>query len=235
MSRAHMLYDNKPLESVSVTAVQWEMPWNCEQVFRYGSDAHRDGILVEGTVQNMSRFYIRDKTSAAQKWRYVVLHVTITKATKRKFDSSGKEIEPNFGETKKVSTGYLMSSYKTCMVGEADKLTPTEVNTSISVKELQNLTESKASAFKNCASFWWDETELEAVELHAGNHVRLRTKGRGPYIDSLSKLDQQSSMVSNYSGGDTTGASWTDKVMSHKQQEVDDNKQEGVDDDEWVG
>ena len=31
------------------------------------SDAHRDGILVEGTVQNMSRFYIRDKTSAAQK------------------------------------------------------------------------------------------------------------------------------------------------------------------------
>jgi len=41
-----------------------------------------------------------------------VLHVEISKALKRKFDlSSGKEIEPNYGKDKKVSTGYLMSSY----------------------------------------------------------------------------------------------------------------------------
>jgi len=45
-------------------------------------------------------------------WRYVVLHIEISKALKRKFDSSsGKEIEPNYGKDKKVSTGYLMSSY----------------------------------------------------------------------------------------------------------------------------
>ena len=36
----------------------------------------------------------------------------ISKALKRKFDSlSGKEIDPNYGKDKKVSTGYLMSSY----------------------------------------------------------------------------------------------------------------------------
>ena len=36
----------------------------------------------------------------------------MSKAFKRKFDaSSGKEIEPNYGKDKKVSTGYLMSSY----------------------------------------------------------------------------------------------------------------------------
>jgi len=47
-----------------------------------------------------------------KQWRYVVLHVEISKALKRKFDSSsGKEIEPNYGKDKKVSTGYLMSSY----------------------------------------------------------------------------------------------------------------------------
>lgn len=53
--------------------------------------------------------------------------------------------------------------------------------------------------------------------------------------DSLSKLDQQTSTVSNYSGGESTGALWTDKVMKYKKQEHDDDDgQEGVDDDEWV-
>ncbi|KXJ17500.1 Arpin [Exaiptasia diaphana] len=210
MSRSHMLYDNKPLESIPVTPVQWETPWNAENIFRYDSDG---GILVEGTVQSRSRFSIRDKTPVNTKWRYVVLHVTVTRAIKRKFDASGKEMEPNFGETKKVSTGYLMSSY---------------------IKELQALTEYKESAYKNCISFWWDEKELEKIELSAGDHIRLRTKGNGPYIDSLSKLDQQTSTVSNYSGGESTGALWTDKVMSFKKEEhEDDDRQEGVDEDEW--
>ena len=46
-----------------------------------------------------------------------MLHIKISKALKRKFDSSsGKEIEPNYAKDKKVSTGYLMSSYsKTSM------------------------------------------------------------------------------------------------------------------------
>ena len=41
-----------------------------------------------------------------------MLHIEISKALKRKFDSSSRmEIEPNYGKDKKVSTGYLMSSY----------------------------------------------------------------------------------------------------------------------------
>ena len=41
-----------------------------------------------------------------------MLHIEISKALKRKFDSlTGKEIDPNYGKDKKVSTGYLMSSY----------------------------------------------------------------------------------------------------------------------------
>ena len=40
------------------------------------------------------------------------MHIEMSKAFKRKFDaSSGREIEPNYGKDKKVSTGYLMSSY----------------------------------------------------------------------------------------------------------------------------
>ena len=32
-----MLYDNKPLESIPVTAVQWESAWNPQQVFKFDS------------------------------------------------------------------------------------------------------------------------------------------------------------------------------------------------------
>ena len=34
MSRAHMLYDNKPLESIPVTPVRWERRWEPDELFR---------------------------------------------------------------------------------------------------------------------------------------------------------------------------------------------------------
>ena len=56
-------------------------------------------------------------------------------------------------------------------------------------------------------------------------------------IDTVAKLDTQSSTVSHYSGGEAVGGSWTDKVMSVKQagsQSLPQDQNEGVDDDEWV-
>ena len=44
---------------------------------------------------------------------YYIFHVKIIRAHKRKFDSKGQEIEPNFSETKKVNTGYL-NTYSKC-------------------------------------------------------------------------------------------------------------------------
>ena len=35
MSRAHMLYDNKPLESVAVTVRKWKSKWNPDEIFRF--------------------------------------------------------------------------------------------------------------------------------------------------------------------------------------------------------
>ena len=42
---------------------------------------------------------------------YYVFYLKILRAHRRQFTESGQEIEPNFSETKKVSTGYLNSSY----------------------------------------------------------------------------------------------------------------------------
>ncbi len=55
--------------------------------------------------------------------------------------------------------------------------------------------------------------------------------------ESIGKVDQASSTVSNYAGGEQVGASWTDKVMQVKAQASQDTaaeEGEGAADDEWV-
>lgn len=48
-------------------------------------------------------------------------------------------------------------------------------------------------------------------------------------------MDAQSASVSNYAGGESVGASWTDKIMDMKGQVPTTKDNEGVDEDEWVG
>lgn len=43
--------------------------------------------------------------------RYYVLYIQPNCIHRRKFDPKGNEIEPNFSATRKVNTGFLMSSY----------------------------------------------------------------------------------------------------------------------------
>lgn len=50
------------------------------------------------------------------------------------------------------------------------------------------------------------------------------------------KLDDESATVTNYTGGEATGSSWTDKVMSFKGQQETPQEElgHGAADDEWV-
>lgn len=82
-----------------------------------------------------------------------MLHIEISKALKRKFDSlTGKEIDPNYGKDKKVSTGYLMSSYKTSASTDSDKIDAAEAKRMITVTELTRLTENKLPETGNVIS-----------------------------------------------------------------------------------
>ena len=57
------------------------------------------------------------------------------------------------------------------------------------------------------------------------------------HVESLTKLDtDQKLLASNYSGGDKTGQSWTDKVMNVRETVPNTSQEvEGVAEDEWVG
>lgn len=43
-----------------------------------------------------------------------MLYIRPSRIHRRKFDPKGNEIEPNFSATRKVNTGFLMSSYSRC-------------------------------------------------------------------------------------------------------------------------
>jgi len=52
------------------------------------------------------------------------------------------------------------------------------------VAELSRLTENKLQdSGKNASqAFWCEEKDIEQMELLQGDHVRLKTKGEGPFI-----------------------------------------------------
>lgn len=55
------------------------------------------------------------------------------------------------------------------------------------------------------------------------------------FQEFIVKLDDGSATATNYTGGEGTGSSWTDKVMSFKgQQDIQQDEGAGADDDEWV-
>lgn len=56
--------------------------------------------------------------------RYYVLYVRPNRIHRRKFDPKGNEIEPNFSDTRKVTTGFLMSSYSRCPLVSGTLTTP---------------------------------------------------------------------------------------------------------------
>lgn len=76
--------------------------------------------------------------------RYYVLYVRPSRIHRRKFDPKGKEIEPNFSDTRKVTTGFLMSSYKVEAKGDSDRLTPEALMALVNKPQLLALTESLA-------------------------------------------------------------------------------------------
>ncbi|XP_012687835.2 arpin [Clupea harengus] len=213
---------NKPVHNEKIGHV-----WNPSS-FQSGS-----GVILEGQLIDVSRHVITDVQS--KKERFNVLYIKPSRIHRRKFDAKGDEIEPNFSDTKKVNTGYLMSSYKVEAKGETDRLSEEHLRDIVNKPELMRITE------KHCPSlayaFWIPEAEAEKTELEMGQTIRLKTKGDGPFIFSFAKIDGGTVTKCNFAGDEEAGASWTDKIMASKASgegaAKPEEQGEGADDEEW--
>uniref|UniRef100_A0A4X1U1Q4 Arpin n=2 Tax=Sus scrofa TaxID=9823 RepID=A0A4X1U1Q4_PIG len=167
--------------------------------------------------------------------RYYVLYIRPSRIHRRKFDPKGNEIEPNFSATRKVNTGFLMSSYKVEAKGDTDSLSPEALKGLVNKPELLALTESLTP--DQTVAFWMPESEMEAMELEIGAGVRLKTRGDGPFLESLAKLEAGTVTKCNFAGDGKTGASWTDNIMAQKSWEgaaaETRGQGDGAEDEEW--
>nr|XP_020765000.1 arpin isoform X1 [Odocoileus virginianus texanus] len=192
-----------------------------------------DGVLLEGELLDVSRHSISD--AHGRKERYYVLYIRPSRIHRRKFDPKGNEIEPNFSATRKVNTGFLMSSYKVEAKGDSDRLTLEALKGLVNKPELLALTDSLTPA--ETVAFWMPESEMEAMELELGAGVRLKTRGDSPFLDSLAKLEAGTVTKCNFAGDGKTGASWTDNIMAQKSSggAASETREQGdgAEDEEW--
>ncbi|XP_053128456.1 arpin [Hemicordylus capensis] len=172
-----------------------------------------NGVLVEGELLDGSRHLILD--AANRKGRYFVLYVRPTLIHRRRFDSEGQEVEPNFSQTRKVTTGFLMASYKVEAKGSTDRLTLEELECLVGKPELAKMTQPHTPS--QAVAFWLPESEMERMELEVGTQVRLKTLGDSPFVFSLAKLEAGTVTKCNFAGEQQAGASWTDNIFANKQ------------------
>ncbi|KAH1183465.1 hypothetical protein KIL84_014081 [Mauremys mutica] len=137
-----------------------------------------NGVILEGELLDVSRHLILDING--RKERYYVLYIRPSRVHRRKFDAKGNEREPNFSDTRKVNTGFLMSSFKVEAKGDTDRLSPEELKGLVNKPELLSVTERHTPS--QAVAFWLLETELEKLELELGTEIRLKTRGDSPFI-----------------------------------------------------
>ncbi|KAM9125550.1 arpin-like isoform 1-T1 [Pangshura tecta] len=193
------------------------------------------GVTVQGELLGVSRHLILDVTGGKE--RYYVLYIRPSQVHRRKFDATGNEREPNFSNTRKVNTGFLMSSFKVEAKGDTDRLSPEELKGLVNKPELLSVTERHTPS--QAVAFWLLETELEKMELELGTEIRLKTRGDSPFIwltcqlgtplgphsaplapfslsVSLARLHAGTVTKCNFVGDGQAGASWTDNILANK-------------------
>lgn len=76
---------------------------------------------------------------------------------------------------------------ETSAAGDSDKINPAEAKNMTTVAELSRLIENKLhNSGKNASqAFWCEEKDIDKMELLQGDHVRLKTKGEGPFIGEI--------------------------------------------------
>ncbi|KAL0619714.1 Arpin [Plecturocebus cupreus] len=169
------IYQDGALRNKAVQSARLQGAW--DPAAHHGGN----GVLLEGELMDVSRHSILD--AHGRKERYYVLYIWPSHIHRRQFDAKGNEIEPNFSATRKVNTGFLMSSYKVEAKGDTDRLTLEELKQLVNKPELLVLTERLTP--DHTVAFWMPESEMEAIELELGTGVRLKTRGDGPFLELM--------------------------------------------------
>lgn len=176
-----MIYNDTTINKVF--NIKWREHFHEDAVLRFQRGR---GVTIEGVVKNKCRVAITDLTSGKTIQNYAVISIEFMRAYKRSFDGNGVEVEPWKSATKKVNTGHLLSSYKTVEI-ETSGISFQDLSTLINVPEfnchLPKLEPRIVRLFCN-------ESRLGNIEVNVGENFRMKTKGNGPYVEYIARLDK---------------------------------------------
>jgi len=167
MSREHAIYKQGPLQSTplvnaSVSGGAWDEA-------ALSGNTKTGGFVFEATLISRKRLNLTDGTGA--KKRYAVLTLDVNKkAFQRQYDEGGNEVEYAVGTTKKVSTGFLQSSWKDEQRDKSGEVTIADM------KALWGSTFVDLTKFDNkdptLVEIWGDETAVQQLDFENGESVR---------------------------------------------------------------
>jgi len=94
--------------------------------------------------------------------------VELISAFKREYDAEGREVPVHQGKVKKVSTGFLQSSYKDVSVEESGQLTAQQVREVIGATPVASLGRKPEGAL---FEIWGEEDTMDKIEFFANEPV----------------------------------------------------------------
>ena len=97
------------------------------------------------------------------------------KAYRRAYGPDGVEVEVDANTTKKVSTGFLSSSYKTVAVKPSDQLDPAAAKRALGTAlaaVAAPAPSSPAATAPDVVEVWGEEDTLNAMDFQEGEEVR---------------------------------------------------------------
>ena len=207
------------------------------------------GFIVEGKLMRMHMHSVAPLTSHgadALPGRFIVLHLAVSRVTRRNWSAEGVEIKPDEEVTTTELRGYLTKVRTT----ERPDTTATDAAT-----VAKFLTESAAKrptgAFvlqtaqihprvAGVFEFWLNAAEYVAGDFGKGRLYRLKSIGDSPIVETIARMDDgtEKEVLRHYAGGDEPGAAWAAKVSKAAPQtaaaaDVYHGPEEDRDDSEW--
>mmetsp|Transcript_10423 Transcript_10423/g.26755 ORF Transcript_10423/g.26755 Transcript_10423/m.26755 type:complete len:228 (+) Transcript_10423:185-868(+) len=194
------------------------------------AEAGGDGFILEAEVLR-----VPDRASLGRK-RYALLHLRYRGAFRRQFAEDGREVEATKKEEGVKNKGFLN---KVEHEVRNDYAMAFEV-----VEEIVNPFVKRAGlpvpfAKDGTLHFLCDEERSRALEIVAGQRVRLKTLRNTAIIESVGIVDSESKATAlNFVGADAGGEGWMDKLQrkggeAAAAEPIPGDELQGVDDDEW--
>mmetsp|Transcript_19573 Transcript_19573/g.24712 ORF Transcript_19573/g.24712 Transcript_19573/m.24712 type:complete len:215 (-) Transcript_19573:33-677(-) len=186
---------------------------------------NQTGFTIDGTLANIRNHNLED--SNKRRFRFMAVTIDVTKARKREFDGSGKELDTQYQGEVLERKGFLN------VYDHVKQEDPFE----IPVAELRRQLKGAPAGSGNQVEFWASTSLVKAAEFKKDERLRLKTLGNTHLIETITSMSHEKH--GNYYGEDVLNR-WDNKIQGFKKVDEHDGEPESscttdvpVDDDEW--